>query len=351
MRNRDAPPLDPIVQTPAPVNHQTIIVLDFGSQFTQLIARRLRELSVYSEILPFDTPMPRSRARNPVGIILSGGPQERLGRRRAALRCRRCSTPGVPVLGICYGMQLMTARARRRGRAGAAARVRPRDDPASQPSAPLLRRRSRPSCECGRATATSSTTRAGRISRSRRRARTRRSRRWRTQDRGFYALLFHPEVAHTERGARDPPQLRLRRLRLHRRLDDGVVRARRRPTRIRAQVGDGRVVCGAERRRRLDRRGAAHSPRDRRPADLHLRRQRRAAARRGGADSQALRAAAAAAGVRRRVGAVPRSARRRHRSGAEAQDHRRDVHRRVRGRSARSSDRSTSWRRARCIRT
>ena len=56
------------------MTHQTIIVLDFGSQFTQLIARRLRELSVYSEILPFDTPLAEVLARAPAGVILSGGP-------------------------------------------------------------------------------------------------------------------------------------------------------------------------------------------------------------------------------------------------------------------------------------
>jgi len=56
------------------LSHQTILVLDFGSQFTQLIARRLRELSVYSEILPFSTPIDVIRAKQPVGVILSGGP-------------------------------------------------------------------------------------------------------------------------------------------------------------------------------------------------------------------------------------------------------------------------------------
>jgi GMP synthase (glutamine-hydrolysing) len=56
------------------VPHQTILVLDFGSQYTQLIARRLRELSVYSEVVPFNTSIETLRAKHPAGIILSGGP-------------------------------------------------------------------------------------------------------------------------------------------------------------------------------------------------------------------------------------------------------------------------------------
>jgi GMP synthase (glutamine-hydrolysing) len=88
------------------VTHQTIIVLDFGSQFTQLIARRLRELSVYSEVWPPDTPMEKIRARNPAGIILSGGPKSVSD--ATAPKCDPAIyTLGRPVLGICYGMQLM----------------------------------------------------------------------------------------------------------------------------------------------------------------------------------------------------------------------------------------------------
>src|SRR5512142_921666 len=64
-----------IIASRPPVKHQTIVVLDFGSQYTQLIARRLRELSVYSEILPFDTPAEEIKKRNPAGIVLSGGPR------------------------------------------------------------------------------------------------------------------------------------------------------------------------------------------------------------------------------------------------------------------------------------
>jgi GMP synthase (glutamine-hydrolysing) len=89
------------------VTHQTIIVLDFGSQFTQLIARRLRELSVYSEILPFDTPLEELRRRAPVGVILSGGPKS--VSEAGAPHCDfGVFAAGMPVLGICYGMQLMT---------------------------------------------------------------------------------------------------------------------------------------------------------------------------------------------------------------------------------------------------
>jgi GMP synthase (glutamine-hydrolysing) len=88
------------------VSHQTIVVLDFGSQYTQLIARRLRELSVYSEIWPPDTPSDRIRARSPAGIILSGGPKSVSD--PGAPHCDPALFDlGPPVLGICYGMQLM----------------------------------------------------------------------------------------------------------------------------------------------------------------------------------------------------------------------------------------------------
>ena len=88
------------------VTHQTIIVLDFGSQFTQLIARRLRELSVYSEIWPPNTPAEQVRARQAVGIILSGGPKS-VSDQGAPTCDPALFDLGTPILGICYGMQLM----------------------------------------------------------------------------------------------------------------------------------------------------------------------------------------------------------------------------------------------------
>ncbi len=89
------------------MSHQTILILDFGSQFTQLIARRLRELSVYCEILPFHTPIEELRARKPVGLILSGGPKS-VSEPGAPKSDPAVLQLGTPVLGICYGMQLMT---------------------------------------------------------------------------------------------------------------------------------------------------------------------------------------------------------------------------------------------------
>ena len=89
------------------MTHQTVVVLDFGSQYTQLIARRLRELSVYTEIVPHSTPAADVARRRPAGVILSGGPSSVLDE-GAPMVDEGVFALGVPVLGICYGMQLLT---------------------------------------------------------------------------------------------------------------------------------------------------------------------------------------------------------------------------------------------------
>ncbi|MGH7380229.1 MAG: glutamine-hydrolyzing GMP synthase, partial [Candidatus Methylomirabilales bacterium] len=93
-------------RAPATVARDRVLVLDFGAQYTQLIARRVREAGVYCEIFPFNAPPERIAAFAPKGIILSGGP--------ASVYDRGAPTVGrdlldgrVPLLGICYGMQLL----------------------------------------------------------------------------------------------------------------------------------------------------------------------------------------------------------------------------------------------------
>jgi GMP synthase (glutamine-hydrolysing) len=87
-------------------NLETILVLDFGSQYTQLIGRRIREANVYSEIVPFNTPLDVIRGHQPRGIILSGGPDSVY--EAGAPACDpRVFDLGIPILGVCYGMQLI----------------------------------------------------------------------------------------------------------------------------------------------------------------------------------------------------------------------------------------------------
>jgi len=87
---------------------QKVLILDFGSQYTQLIARKIRELGVYSEILPFSTPLARIRALKPAALVLSGGPQS-VYEKGAPQPPKGLFDIGLPVLGICYGVQLMAA--------------------------------------------------------------------------------------------------------------------------------------------------------------------------------------------------------------------------------------------------
>jgi GMP synthase (glutamine-hydrolysing) len=224
------------------VPHQTILVLDFGSQYTQLIARRLRELSVYSEIVPYNTPPEVLRGRNPVGIILSGGPKS-----VSETGAPKCDSAvfgmGTPVLGICYGMQLMTdvlgGEVRRSGQrefGHALVSVKgngtpPRlfshvpaelrvwashgDDVAAVPPGFAV-------------AATSATAPIAAME---------------APDRSLYALLFHPEVAHTDHGLEI---LRNFAYNVCGCTGDWTIASfiDEATERIRAQVGSGRVVCG-----------------------------------------------------------------------------------------------------------
>jgi len=221
------------------VNHQTLVVLDFGSQFTQLIARRLRELSVYSEIMPFNTPIAEIRARRPVGIVLSGGP--RSVSESTAPRCEPAVfDAGVPVLGICYGMQLMTdalggevAPAPHREFGMATVRIE-EDAPMLASVGSELRVWAShgdfvKTAPAGfTVTATSANAPVAAMA---------------DESRRYYALLFHPEVAHTDHGTQI---LRNFAFDICGCTGDWTMASFVQETveKIRAQVGSGRVVCG-----------------------------------------------------------------------------------------------------------
>jgi GMP synthase (glutamine-hydrolysing) len=222
------------------LSHQTILILDFGSQFTQLIARRLRELSVYCEILPFNTPAATLAARMPVGIILSGGPKS--VSEDGAPKCDPALfSVGAPVLGICYGMQLMTDALGGRVSPAAHREFGHAMVHVSGSSAALFEAlpdelrvwashgdyvEAAPDGFAVVATSANAPVAA-------------------MQDpaRRLYGLLFHPEVAHTDRG-----------LEILRNFAFGVCGCTgdwtmasfidEATARIRAQVGKGRVVCG-----------------------------------------------------------------------------------------------------------
>jgi GMP synthase (glutamine-hydrolysing) len=85
---------------------EVILILDFGSQYTQLIARRIREIGVYSEIKPFDIDIDQIKSLNPKGIVLSGGPSS-VYAKDAPLPSADIFDMGVPILGICYGLQVL----------------------------------------------------------------------------------------------------------------------------------------------------------------------------------------------------------------------------------------------------
>ena len=89
------------------IKHDLILILDFGSQYTQLIARRVREANVYCEILPFNVSLEKIQLLRPHGIILSGGPSSVYDAKSPKLVEGFIEKVTCPILGICYGLQLL----------------------------------------------------------------------------------------------------------------------------------------------------------------------------------------------------------------------------------------------------
>ena len=199
-------PADIHLNRPADIHSDRIVILDFGSQYTQLIARRVREANVFCEIHAFDIAPERLRALAPKGVILSGSP-ESVSEPEGRHACDAVFELGAPVLGICYGMQSMaaqlggeveTSECREFGYAQVRARGHSRllagiEDHADPGGAGLLdvwmshgdRVNSLPP-GFERIASTGNAPIAGIADESR----------------GFYGLQFHPEVTHTPQGAR-----------------------------------------------------------------------------------------------------------------------------------------------------
>ena len=89
------------------MDNQTVVVLDFGGQYNQLIARRVRECGVYCELLPYNTKIEKLKKLDPIGIILTGGPNS-VTEKGAPVLSEDVLKLGVPILGICYGCQLLS---------------------------------------------------------------------------------------------------------------------------------------------------------------------------------------------------------------------------------------------------
>ncbi len=216
---------------------QTIIVLDFGGQYAQLIARRIRELNVYSVLLPHDTPWEEIEARRPVGIILSGGPAS-VYDPEAPQADPRLWEGKIPVLGICYGVQLMAhqlggkvAPAERREYGPATIRAAA-DEPllAGLPAmAPVWMSHGDSILEPPpgfRALAASESTPYAAMA----------------NDHGLMGLQFHPEVVHTPNGTEILANFALRIAGARGDWTPGSFIGSTVAT-IRAEVGEGKVIC------------------------------------------------------------------------------------------------------------
>ena len=86
------------------LQHEVVLVVDFGAQYSQLIARRVRECGVYCEIIPYNYTLDKIKAKNPKAIILSGGPNSVYAENTPSVD-EGIFEMGIPVLGICYGDQ------------------------------------------------------------------------------------------------------------------------------------------------------------------------------------------------------------------------------------------------------
>jgi GMP synthase (glutamine-hydrolysing) len=216
-----------------------VLVLDFGGQYSQLIARRVRECGVFSELLPHHVPLDEVRDRRPRGLILSGGPASVYAEGAPALRPELLEL-GIPVLGICYGMQAMVLGLGGRVESAEVGEFGRSQLTVHEPGRLLEGLPAEQSCWMSHrdtvfeahpgATALASSSESPVAA-------------FEDVERGLYGIQFHPEVVHTPYGTQI----------LTRFLEDicecemawnAASVADEQIRRIREQVGDGRVICG-----------------------------------------------------------------------------------------------------------
>jgi GMP synthase (glutamine-hydrolysing) len=223
----------------APTAREEVIVLDYGGQYSQLIARRVRDCGVFSELLPSHTPLEEIERRKPRGIILSGGPASVYAEGAPRLE-RGLLELGVPVMGICYGMQLLVHELGGKVEEAEVGEFGRSDLTVIEPGVLLKGMPKEQTCWMSHrdtviepppgftALASSSVSPVAAVE---------------DAERGIYGIQFHPEVVHTPYGQEI----------LTRFLTEvcgceltwsaaGIVEDQ--IERIRRQVGDGRVICG-----------------------------------------------------------------------------------------------------------
>ncbi len=314
-----------------------IVILDCGSQFTQLIARRIRELKVHSEILPWDAPIERIKSEALSGVVISGGPMS-VSDEGAPTVPEELFGLGVPVLGVCYGMQLATkifggvvtsGSSREYGRT--AITVREESPLFSGTSASFEVWMSHgdhidhlaPGFRCVAETANGVPAAME------------------NPEKGVWGLQFHPEVVHTAFGTRILSNFLFSVCGCVPDWDLGnwieVIDGGNTPESRNGQ-GDLRSLG----RGGLLRGGGAHGAGHRRPVGVYLRQQRTAAPERGGTGARTVQGAQSEGALRRRDGRLPRGPRRRLRSRTEAKDYRRALRQGLRSRGGENPGRQVA---------
>ncbi len=222
-----------------PLTREEVVVLDYGGQYSQLIARRIRDCGVFSELLPHHVGLEEVAKRKPRGIVLSGGPASVYAPGAPRLE-RGLLDLGVPVLGICYGMQLLVHELGGRVEQAEVGEFGRSDLTVSQAGVLLAGMPKQQTCWMSHrdtvfeapagftALASSTASPVAAVE---------------NRERGIYGIQFHPEVVHTPYGQEILTRFLTDVCGCERTWSPASI-AEEQIARIRKQVGDGRVVCG-----------------------------------------------------------------------------------------------------------